>query len=334
MQDVRTVLESEYGIQRGNAVGDAPIFNMGICAGATTLTEAQLETLLLTVPAALYGTVTAFATGGQSSATAITKRFTNVSVCATAFDSVKLPAAAQGTVITVLNTGAATCSIFPASGDSINAMAVNLSVDLPPLCQITFFAKDGTVWYTDPQKGIYLPAPSTQKGGVHFKAGDMSGNTILTYTNAQMGQATVITTPDPGAATANLVLSEGAQTINGALSLTALLTLTGLLKMKITSGITAATTQTQAAATVLASNINHVATCANANDGVALPAAAAGLFVLIKNAGANTLKIWPSNGASDKINDGTTDAGITLATTKSALFYAIDSTNWSSIALD
>lgn len=59
--------------------------------------------------------------------------------------------------------------------------------------------------------------PTTaSKGKLRFTVTDQTGNTTVTVNAAAMGQATTITIPDPGAAAASYVLTEGAQTINGA----------------------------------------------------------------------------------------------------------------------
>lgn len=60
-----------------------------------------------------------------------------------------------------------------------------------------------------------FPATAS-KGKATFDVTDQTGDTTVTHRTAAMGQATVITTPDPGASTANVVLTEGTQTINGA----------------------------------------------------------------------------------------------------------------------
>lgn len=156
--------------------------------------------------------ITAFATGGQASATALAARWNNVTTCATAGDSVKLPAAADGGVIAVKNSGAATLAIFPATGDAINALAVNLSIDLPPGGEIEFHAIDATTWET--RESLYLPAPTTQTGGLEIKAADSAGNTTTTVTNASQAAARTYTIPDAGAS-ASFVMTAGAQTVAG-----------------------------------------------------------------------------------------------------------------------
>ena len=74
--------------------------------------------------------VTAKAGGGQATATAITTTFVNVSVCATAADSVQLPLAVAGQVIFVRNSGAASLQVFAANGstDTINGTAGSTGV--------------------------------------------------------------------------------------------------------------------------------------------------------------------------------------------------------------
>src|SRR5947199_32565 len=67
--------------------------------------------------------ITAFATGGQTSAVALTSMINRVSTVATQGDSVKLPAAAVGLTITVINRGAQAMQVFGAGTDTINGIA-------------------------------------------------------------------------------------------------------------------------------------------------------------------------------------------------------------------
>ena len=65
--------------------------------------------------------ITANAGGGQGSAVALTTDVNEVSVVATAGDSVKLPAGVAGLEIIVINNDAGeSCDVFPLSGDYIN----------------------------------------------------------------------------------------------------------------------------------------------------------------------------------------------------------------------
>lgn len=70
---------------------------------------------------------------------------------------------------------------------------------------------------------LEIVAPTPAKGNILFVATDNTGDTTTTITNAEFGQTSTLTIPDPGAATANFILSEGAtdpQVINTGLSLT------------------------------------------------------------------------------------------------------------------
>lgn len=70
--------------------------------------------------------ITAFATGGQTNAIALTASYNRVTTVAAAADSVKLPAAVAGSRVVVFNKAAAnSLNVFPATGDKINALAVN-----------------------------------------------------------------------------------------------------------------------------------------------------------------------------------------------------------------
>lgn len=64
--------------------------------------------------------ITAFASGGQTSATQITKRINSVDTVATAADSVKLPLAVIGTEVVLTNNTATSMQVFGAGTDTIN----------------------------------------------------------------------------------------------------------------------------------------------------------------------------------------------------------------------
>ena len=94
--------------------------------------------------------------------------------------------------------------------------------------------------------------------------------------------------------------------------------------------ITAGATQTQAGATALTKHINQVTVVGTNGDGVALPSAAPGMFVLIINAdasGTNTLKVYPATG--DDVGAGVNTVSATqIAKGSARLCFAIDATNW------
>jgi hypothetical protein len=69
--------------------------------------------------------------------------------------------------------------------------------------------------------GKFISFPATaSKGSLVFKAVANTGDTVTTVSNAAMGQASVISIPDPGAATANFLLNTGANAMAAGSSIT------------------------------------------------------------------------------------------------------------------
>lgn len=91
------------------------------------------------------------------------------------------------------------------------------------------------------------------------------------------------------------------------------------------SGLTAATTQTQAAGTVMTQGINEFSTVANTNDAATLPKALPGRSCTVVNNGANTMQVFPSSG--DDAGAGVNTA-VTIAAAGRVRYEAYDSTNW------
>ncbi len=90
--------------------------------------------------------LTAFAGGGQGSATLLSKPISRVTTVATGGDSVLLPAATAGKKIVVINAAAANAmDVFPQSGEFVNALAVNVAISVAANKVIVFYcAVDGT----------------------------------------------------------------------------------------------------------------------------------------------------------------------------------------------
>lgn len=80
---------------------------------------------LTSTPFATTTGLTAFAGGGQGSATPLTGNINRVTVCATAADSAKLPLGTVGRKVSVYNAGAASCNVFPQTGEAINSGGAN-----------------------------------------------------------------------------------------------------------------------------------------------------------------------------------------------------------------
>jgi len=94
------------------------------------ITATSLSTTGINASSAVNG-LTAFAGGGQGSATPLTASINRVTTVASAADSVQLPAATAGKQIVVINAAAANAmAVFPQTGEIINALAANASFSM------------------------------------------------------------------------------------------------------------------------------------------------------------------------------------------------------------
>jgi hypothetical protein len=83
--------------------------------------------------------LTAFATGGQASATALPSYINRVSTVASIGDSVKLPIALPGMEVIVINDGASSLNVFPQTSESIDSLAANAAFAISTLTKNTRF---------------------------------------------------------------------------------------------------------------------------------------------------------------------------------------------------
>lgn len=94
--------------------------------------------------------VTAFAGGGQTNATQLAATKNNVSVCATAADSVKLPAGAIGLHVFIRNSGVASLQVYGNGTDTINGVATATGVAQAAAKGAIYFcttAQPAAKWY-------------------------------------------------------------------------------------------------------------------------------------------------------------------------------------------
>lgn len=94
--------------------------------------------------------IVAAAGGGQTNATQITAMNARVITVATAADSVKLMPTDSGLIVYVSNAAAAnSMNVFPAVGDSINALSANtaFAVAANKTCGFVCYTKGGP-WHT------------------------------------------------------------------------------------------------------------------------------------------------------------------------------------------
>ena len=92
----------------------------------------------------IAGLVTA-AGSTQGDATALTKTV-NMITTATAGQGVKLPTAAAGLSIKIINTTAVTIVVYPNTSDVIDNGTVNVGVNLSPYSSVELIAQDTVDW--------------------------------------------------------------------------------------------------------------------------------------------------------------------------------------------
>lgn len=111
----------------------------------------------LPAPAADIG-VTALAGGGKTSAVQLDYGVTQISVCATAANSVKLPYAFPGAVCFIANDGAAAAQVFGRGTDTIDAVATGTGVALTNAKRAWFIGIAGSGDGTDAGAWVSLKA--------------------------------------------------------------------------------------------------------------------------------------------------------------------------------
>lgn len=136
-----------------------------------------------------------------------------------------------------------------------------------------------------------------------------------------------------GIVTSTLVAS-GLATLQGAVNITGLLTAAGgVANTAIQSALTALASGGQAGATQLNSGINQISTVANVADSCQLPAATAGVSVVVSNiATANAAAIWPK-GASDVVQGFGVTNPLLLAAGYTAEFRCVVAGTWTPMYL-
>lgn len=163
---------------------------------ATTLTipdpDASAANYMLSPLTRATNAITAFATGGQASAVALTSIFNTITVCATAADSVKLPAATAGTFLAVSNGGAAYANVFPVTSDIINELAANAPISLPTGQTIYFSCTVAGTWKATPIRAAGAKF-TTGTTATTFAAGQLSGGDNVVYTNTQGTPGSLVT---------------------------------------------------------------------------------------------------------------------------------------------
>ena len=112
---------------------------------------------------------------------ALTTDINVITTAAAAPSGVTLPTATQGRRIVIVNKGANAVNVFPATGATIDALAVNVAISLPVNGLLEFNASSTTQWYSSFQSTV------TGTGVTSFSA----GTTGLTPNSATTGAVTL-----------------------------------------------------------------------------------------------------------------------------------------------
>lgn len=310
---------------------DLDVENNTTVGGTLAVTGAAAVTGALTVTGAINSTapsayalgtgISAGATQTQAGATLLTKEYNNVTTVATAQDGVRLPSAAAGLTVTVRNSGATVLKVWPFLGDAIDALAADLGVEMAVGAENTFVAIDATTWKSSLK--VSLHSPSTQKGSLVIAAADSAGNTTTTITNASQAAARTYTIPDAGAS-ASMVMTEGAATVNG------VKTFGNMFKVPINSPVAGAGTVIGDAAALLTGFT--VITGANGTVGWILPVTTGGDVVILKGTTAGVAKLWPQSGG--QINAVGASTAMSLASGAiPVILISISATQWYTLPL-
>lgn len=130
-------------------------------AGNQTIAGTLAVTGAITATAGVTGTLTgnqvmpvaavAAAGSAQGDAGACVAGFSHVTG-ADATKGARLPAAAAGVICIIKNSDAANAvlKLYPASGDAINALSANASLDMAAKTSVFLIALDATTWYSLP----------------------------------------------------------------------------------------------------------------------------------------------------------------------------------------
>lgn len=181
-------------------------------------------------------------------------------------------------------------------------------------------------------------------GGLQIVSGNLqldSGSVVMTSGSQTLTSGDITLTSGNATLTAgNLLLTSGNATLtSGNVLLTAgnLTVTSGTIKhtaglmSRSCASITAGTTQTQAGATAIITNIVYVTT-GNASDGIILPALSSALIgtqITVINASANAGVIYcPGTTSTNTINGTAGATGVAYAASKTLNLTAVSATAW------
>lgn len=142
-------------------------------------------TLLGLLAESATDTITAKASGTQTTATPLTTELNRITVVATTGDAVLLPASQPGLTIIVTNHGANPCQVYGAGTDTIDDVATATGVQQMASSMVIYSCYTAGAWYTEGLasgfvRGAALQTFSAVDGLVANSGGLQSGATPLT----------------------------------------------------------------------------------------------------------------------------------------------------------
>ena len=331
--DVPVVAGTATTVTYGN--GSVSVNNTGATSIAGTANEitasASTGAITLSTPATFvgpgtiqdttgmkYSTTAAISAAGttQGGATALTTSY-NVVTTAAVNSGVVLMTATAGLRVVVVNQGANTLKVYPASGAAIDGAGANTAVLIGVGSSATYEAVSATQWYT-----VDVPVVAGTATTVTYGNGNVSVNN--TGATSIAGTANEITA---SASTGAITLSTPSTFIApGSIQDT-----TGM-KYSATNSIAAAGT-TQATATVLTTSYNVVTSSSGGSTGVALPTGTSGLIVTVVNRGGVSINVYPANGSGASIDGAASNAAVVIGVDSIATYQAISSGQWYTVGV-
>ncbi len=136
-------------LEAGNTMVNATDHVLQVRQGGVTVFSIQKDGVVTFAGANTYkglAGITAFAGGGQASATALAAEVSFVDTAASGGDSVKLPTAILGKRMVVYNDGANAIDIFPTTGGAIDGLGTNNAYSLAAGASREFWGKSATLW--------------------------------------------------------------------------------------------------------------------------------------------------------------------------------------------
>ena len=127
-------------------------------------------------------------TGSVQGNNPISTMFYEIATCANPGDSCTLPVAVAGQLVIVVNNGAQSADIFPASGDKIDGGSVNVAFALASGANALFICQDGTDW-DSLGGGFFTPSSTTTLTNKTFNANG-TGNSLSNVDVADLAAGT------------------------------------------------------------------------------------------------------------------------------------------------